>query len=129
MTAPRASRVFRAICNVYAHRYTRGMAGRKLRVTVTVEPELVDAGNDAVARGHADSLSGWVSTALAEKVARDGKLTELHDAIADYEAEFGEITADEIAAQARADRKAATVVRGSRLGGRTGRPTRTAAPS
>jgi hypothetical protein len=36
----------------------------------------------------------------------------LRAAIGDYEAEFGEITADEIAAQQRADREDAIVVRG-----------------
>jgi ribonuclease HII len=118
-----------AICTLYARRYTEGMSNRKLRVTVTVDPELVDAGNDAVASGRADSLSGWVTTALAEKVARDAKLAALHDAIAEYEAEFGEITADETATQTRADRKAANVVRGSHPGARTGRPSRTATPS
>ena len=90
------------------------MTGRKQRLTVTVDPELVDAGNEAVASGTADSLSGWVTTALAEKVARDATLAALHDAILDYEAEFGEITAEEIASYARDDRRAATVVRGTK---------------
>jgi hypothetical protein len=38
----------------------------------------------------------------------------LRAAIGDYEAEFGEITADEIATQQRADREHAIVVRGGR---------------
>ena len=88
------------------------MSSRKLRLTVTVDPELVEAGNRAVAEGAADSLSGWVSAALAEKVHRDQRLAHLQAAIADYEAEFGEITAEEIAAQRRADREDALVVRG-----------------
>jgi len=101
-----------------------GMTIRKLRLTVTVLPELIDAGNHVVASGHASSLSGWVNTALAEKVARDAKLVALRDAIADYETEFGEIASGEIAAQTRADRKAATVVRGAVTAGRPrARPT------
>jgi ribonuclease HII len=96
------------------------MAARKQRLTVTVDPELIEAGNRAVANHEADSLSGWVSAALADKVRRDRKLEELRAAIADYEAEFGEITAEEIAAQRRADREDAVVVRGRRAsaGGR-----------
>jgi hypothetical protein len=78
---------------------------------VTVDPELVEAGNRAVATGGAKSLSGWVSMALADKIRRDEKLEHLRAAIADYEAEFGEITAEEIAAQRRADREDAVVVR------------------
>jgi hypothetical protein len=89
------------------------MTKRKERLTVTVDPELVAAGNAAVKRGIADSLSAWVNEALAERAARDHKLLAMSEAIETYEAEHGEITAAEIAAQARADRLAAVVVRGS----------------
>ncbi|MEA2931625.1 MAG: hypothetical protein QOI56_410 [Actinomycetota bacterium] len=89
-------------------------------MTVTVDPGLVDAGNQAVADGRADSLSGWVNDALAERARRDARLRALAAAVADYEAEFGEITDEEIAAQARADRASAVVVRGQRRG--QGRP-------
>ncbi|MEA2716701.1 MAG: hypothetical protein QOI99_1018 [Actinomycetota bacterium] len=89
-------------------------------MTVTVDPGLVDAGNQAVADGRADSLSGWVNDALAERARRDARLRALAAAVADYEAEFGEITDEEIAAQARADRASAVVVRGERRG--QGRP-------
>ncbi len=90
------------------------MSTRKQRLTVTVDPELVEAGNRAVVAGAADSLSGWVSKALAEKVRRDEQLEHLRAAIADYEADFGEINADEMAAQRRADREDSLVVRGRR---------------
>ncbi len=85
-------------------------------MTVTVDPELVEAGNRAVADGRAGSLSAWVNAALAERAARDRKLQLLAAAIEDYEAEFGEITGEEIAAQVRADRESAVVVRGRRAG-------------
>jgi hypothetical protein len=88
------------------------MTPRKERLTVTVDPDLIEAGNSAVTAGLADSLSSWVNTALAAKVAQDRKLRTLAAAVAEYEAQFGEITADEIAAQKRADREAAVVVRG-----------------
>jgi Arc/MetJ-type ribon-helix-helix transcriptional regulator len=90
------------------------MTQGKQRVTVTVDPELVDAGNRAVASGAAGSLSAWVNAALAERAQRDEQRARMGDAIADYEAEFGEITADEIATQRRVDREQATVVRGTR---------------
>ena len=89
-------------------------SGRKLRLTVTIDPVLVQAGHRAVADGRADSLSAWVSSALAEKVRRDAQLVHLLDAIADYEAEFGEITPEEIRAQQRADRGDAVVLRGQK---------------
>jgi hypothetical protein len=80
-------------------------------MTVTVDPELVEAGNRAVAEGAASSLSAWVNVALADRARRDEQLAQLRHAVADYEAEFGAITAEEIAAQRRADRAGATVVR------------------
>lgn len=100
------------MCNKYYWRYHSGMTPRKQRLTVTVDPELVAAGNQAVARGAAGSLSAWVSLALTDKARRDRQLEELRAAIADYEAEFGEITDEEITAQRRADRRDAVVVRG-----------------
>jgi len=90
------------------------MTARKQRLTVTVDPELIEAGQRAVESGQADSVSGWVSAALEDKVRRDRKLALLAAAVASYEREFGEITAEEIAAQQRADRQDATVVRGRR---------------
>jgi len=83
----------------------------KERLTVTVDPNLVQAGSDAVAAGRAESLSAWVNLALAERVAKERRLRAMGEAIAAYEAEFGAITADELAAQQRADRGSARVVR------------------
>lgn len=88
------------------------MSAKKQRLTVTVDPELLDAGQRAVESGEAESVSAWVSAALGEKVRRDRKLRLLTAAIGEFEREFGEITDEEIAAQQRADRQHATVVRG-----------------
>lgn len=90
------------------------MTAKKHRLTVTVDPELIEAGQRAVESGQADSVSGWVSAALEDKIRRDRKLALLAAAVADYEREFGEISAEEIATQRRADRQDATVVRGRR---------------
>ncbi len=87
---------------------------KKERLTVTVDPELVDAANEAVAAGRADSLSGWVNLALTERAAKERRLSAMADAIGEYESAFGEITPDELVLQARADRARATVVRGRR---------------
>lgn len=88
------------------------MRGAKRRLTVTVDPLLVEAAKDAVATGRAESLSAWVNLALMERAAKDRRLRAMGDAIAMYEAQFGEITAEEVAAQRRADRSSARVVRG-----------------
>jgi len=90
------------------------MTSKKQRITVTVDPAFVEAGQRAVAAGQADSVSGWVSAALEDRIVRDRKLALLAAAVADYEDEFGEITADETAHQRRTDREDARVVRGRR---------------
>ena len=84
----------------------------KARLTVTVDQDLVNAGNESVAAGRAESLSAWVNQALAERVACERRLQALGVAIARYEAEYGEITAAELTRQRRADRESARVVRG-----------------
>lgn len=102
------------------------MTSRKERLTVTVDPELIDAGNKAVAAGRANSLSGWVNAALADRATRDRRLAALAEAVAGYEAEFGEITDDEISAVHHTDRETAVIVRGPLSGPKTrpGRPSK-----
>ena len=103
------------------------MTTRKERLTVTVDPGLIDAGNKAVTQGRADSLSGWVNAALVAWVAHGRRLEALSEAIADYEAEFGPIAEEEMARVCRADREAAVVVRAQRSKGRSSRSGRGAA--
>lgn len=98
------------------------MTAKKQRLTVTVDPDLVEAAQRAVESGQADSVSGWVSAALADKIRRDRKLALLAAAVADYEHEFGEITAEEIHAQQRVDREDAVVVRSRRRTTRKAKP-------
>jgi Arc/MetJ-type ribon-helix-helix transcriptional regulator len=86
----------------------------KERLTVTVDPHLVEAGNEAVSAGRVESLSAWVNLALTERAAKERHLRALAGAVASYEAQFGRMTSEELAAQARADRTAARVVRGVR---------------
>ncbi|HVU04669.1 MAG TPA: hypothetical protein VHE30_23100, partial [Polyangiaceae bacterium] len=68
---------------------------------------LVSAANRAVREGRADSVSGWVSGALAERAERERRLAAMADAVRAYEAEFGVISEAEIAAQELADRRGA----------------------
>jgi hypothetical protein len=90
------------------------MRARKERLTVTVDEALVAAGQRAVKAGLASSLSGWVNLALADRAAKERRLAAMGEAIAAYEAQFGELSEGELLAQARADREAAVVVRGRR---------------
>jgi ribonuclease HII len=90
------------------------MSDKKVRLTITVDPDLAVAAQQAIEAGDAESVSAWVSSALQDKVERDRRLRALAEAVASYETEFGEITEAEIATQRRADREVATVVRGRR---------------
>jgi hypothetical protein len=99
------------------------MSIRKERLTVTVDPAFVEAGNDAVAEGRVESLSAWVNSALAAKVATERRLAALEQAVDAYEQRFGVISTQELADQARSDRESAVVVRGKpKLGKRRARP-------
>jgi len=87
---------------------------RKERMTVTVDAELIEAGNRAVRAGRADSLSSWVNDALTERDQRERRLRAMAEAVAAYERLHGVITDEEMIAQERADQKAAIVIRGRR---------------
>ena len=93
------------------------MTQRKERLTVTVDRALLRAGAEAVATGRAESLSGWVNLAMADRVAKERRLRAMADAVATYEAEFGAISEAELAAQRRADTRTAIVVRGPKKSG------------
>jgi hypothetical protein len=83
----------------------------KERVTVTLDADLIRAGQNAVERGAAESLSAWINLAILERREKDRRIQSLARAVADYDKTFGTITPEEIAAQQRADRAAARVVR------------------
>lgn len=92
---------------------------------MTVDRALVKAGTEAVASGHAQSLSAWVNLALSERVVKEQRLRAMGTAIAAYEAEFGVISPEELAAQEREDRRSARLIRGA---GRRSRSTPRARP-
>ena len=83
------------------------------RLSATVEAELLAAGRAAVAAGRADSLSAWVNDALRRQLEHDQRLRAFDEFLAEYEAEHGEITEEEMAEARRQDRAKARVVRSS----------------
>ncbi len=58
---------------------------QKSRVTITVRPEVLAAAGEAVAHGHASSLSAWVDQAMEEKLRRQA----LTDVLAEMRADVG----------------------------------------
>jgi hypothetical protein len=91
----------------------------KVRLSASVDADLVAAAEAAVARGQLESVSAWVNEALRAKAEHDRRLEALGAFVAAYEREHGEITPEEMrtAARRRArPRDAASVKR--RRGGR-----------
>lgn len=79
----------------------------KRRITVTIDEELLDAAGAAVSAGDASSVSAWINEALADKREQQRRLEALGEAVADYEAEFGKITSEQIEERRRLDREEA----------------------
>lgn len=83
----------------------------KRRVSTSIDADLVAAGQAAVAAGEAESFSAWVNEALRSRVTHDRRLRALDAFLAAYEAEHGEITADEMQDATRSTRARAVTVR------------------
>jgi Arc/MetJ-type ribon-helix-helix transcriptional regulator len=83
----------------------------KRRVTVTIDDDMLEKISSAVTQGRAESVSAWVNEAVTARHLRDQRLQNLSALLADYEAEHGEITPDELADQAQHDRDAAALSR------------------
>src|SRR5579859_6364013 len=94
----------------------------KVRLSASVDADLVAAAEAAVARGRLESVSAWVNEALRAKAEHDRRLEALGAFVAAYEREHGEITPDEmrVAANRRARPRKATSARrrGARPSGR-----------
>jgi hypothetical protein len=90
------------------------MRRSKARITITLDRDLLKAARAAVHAGDAESLSSYVNLALAQKTEESRRRLAARKAIADYEAEFGVITKDEMELQRRLDRAAAIRVRAKR---------------
>jgi Arc/MetJ-type ribon-helix-helix transcriptional regulator len=73
----------------------------KQRLSASVDADLIEAAEAAVAGGRFDSVSAWVNDALRLKLEQDRRLQALGAFVAGYEAEHGEITPEEIRGAAR----------------------------
>src|SRR5688500_19141728 len=92
----------------------------KVRLSASVDADLLEAAQAQVESGRAESVSGWVNDALRRQVEHDARLAALAQFVADYEAEHGEISPSEIEDAKRHARARAVVVRGQ-SGNRRGR--------
>lgn len=88
---------------------------------MSVDAEVLKLAERAVAQGQAASLSAWVNEALKAKLEHESRMHALNIAIRAYEAEYGEITDEDIAAAKREAKRRAVVVRGTRAGERRGK--------
>jgi hypothetical protein len=86
----------------------------KQRLSASVDADLLVAAEAAAKRGDVANVSAWVNEAMRLKLEHDRGLAELAAVIADFEAEHGEITSEEIEKAARAARSRAVTVRGTR---------------
>ena len=84
---------------------------RKQRLSVSVDDELVEAAERAVASGQVATVSAWVNDALRLKVVHERRQRALAEFIAGYEAEYGEITPEEMARASRRARSRALPAR------------------
>ena len=84
----------------------------KERLSASVDGNLIDAGRSAVADGRYGSLSEWVNDALRRQAQHDTTLMALRDFVAEWEAEHGPITDDEMVEATRRARARAVVIRG-----------------
>lgn len=87
----------------------------KTRLSVTVDADLIAASQAAVRAGEAESVSAWVNDALRLKVEHDRRLRGVDDFVAAFEAEYGEISDEEMDAAYRASKARAIVVRGGQV--------------
>lgn len=83
----------------------------KLRLSASVDAELLRAAEAAAKQGRAPTVSAWVNEALRLKLAHDRRLQALAAFIDGYEKEHGVITTEEIEAARRSARARALPVR------------------
>lgn len=89
---------------------------RKVRLSASVDADLLAAAERLVAGGDAPNLSAWVNEAIRLKLENDRRLAAGAAFIADYEARHGVITDEDIDLAWREARRRSTLVRGTRAG-------------
>lgn len=100
-----------AVATICIREYALRMKAKR-RLSASVDAELLQAAEAAVSGGGAGSVSAWVNDALRLKLAHDARLAALAGFIGAYEAEHGEITAEEIRLAGRRASASAIPVRG-----------------
>ena len=83
----------------------------KERVTITVEIDLLNHAKSVVKSGACRSVSEWIGQAMAEQLAKDARLVALDELIAEFEAEGGPFTDEELAEQRERDLEASAALR------------------
>jgi Arc/MetJ-type ribon-helix-helix transcriptional regulator len=83
----------------------------KVRLSASVDAELMRAAESAAKRGSAPTVSAWINDALRLKLEHDRRLEALQSLIDTYEAEHGEITSVEVERAMRSARSRAVPVR------------------
>jgi len=86
---------------------------KKGRLSATVDANLLVAAQEAVERGEVDSVSAWVNDARLLKAEHERRMAALDVFLAEFDAEHGEISDEEIASTVRRVREKSVVVRGS----------------
>ncbi|HEY6462873.1 MAG TPA: hypothetical protein VIY73_22035 [Polyangiaceae bacterium] len=93
----------------------------KLRLSASVDADLVAAAEQAVARGRFESVSAWVNEALRAKAEQERRIEALGAFVAAYEKEHGVIRAEDMRSAVRRARARAVHTVGEparRRGGR-----------
>lgn len=91
--------------------YDDGMPKR--RVTITIEMDLLEEAQAAVSNGQCRSLSQWIEGAISDQLDKEQRLALLGELIAEYEAEHGVITEEEMEERIRRDKEASATFRAS----------------
>ncbi len=76
-----------------------------------MEIDLLNQAKSAAQAGTCRSLSEWIGEAIAQQLAKDARLAAIDELIAEFEAEGGPFTDEEIAEQRERDLEASAALR------------------
>jgi hypothetical protein len=82
----------------------------KVRLTATVDAAVLAAAREAVGEGRASSVSAWVNEAMRQRAEHESRLVAGMRFIAEYEAEHGVITEEDMQEAERWARERAITV-------------------
>lgn len=88
----------------------------KSRISASIDARLLSAAVSATRRRRPSNLSAWLSEAITRQLEHERRMQALDAFLADFEAEHGAITAEEIAAASRWARTSARAVAARRSG-------------